>query len=929
MAGTTFVSGGNALNTPLSLFLLELLLVVVLSRLIGAVLSKINEPLVIAEILAGILLGPTALGRIPGFKATLFAGTAISSLTIVSQWALVLFMFVVGLEQDTNVWRGSARRAFFASIVGIVVSMLTAVPFAFITNDPEFHSTNIGIYIVFIGLLTAVSALPVLARIMHEFNFLTTPLGVFTISVAAIEDLLAWPILAMITALATTLKTAPASSNSTLTPAAPGNSTATTGTLAAAEDHSTQSSGITILYIILLLVGYGILLFVVIRPLLSWIVRRWGMSRQFSPSVGSFMITMLVATSLIAEMIGVTALVGAFLFGCIVPREGPTCEGLLERLQYVITMAFVPLYFAASGLRTDFALLNSGRLWGLAVLFILFATAGKLIPSLVAGRYIAKFSWLDASMFGILLNTKGLVALVTLNIGLDVGIITEAMFAISIVMVLFNTFLTGPLIAVVYRLVKKESFNARNRDAAHGGSGGAEVSIIVAVGQAHPLVASEVARVAALLYGDEQDRAALHVWRVVDHLDADAAALGAPSPLSKIPFLKSTRREADSHVKAAHAAAREANMKVSIKSRISDANLPEELCRIARNGKAGSIVLAVDSIDALSGASLQKLVSDAPCDVVTVIPSLALALRAAASADSNGGGRKDNKLKRASRDADDPGDSSSSSSSSQSGDEATASTAGSSSSSSSKSGSSSKSIASATVKGARIIVAHVGGVHDDLAVDVAIGAASSRNPVLVIKCALPTGGDTHADGSSSESDTGNAAQQERFFELQGHFVQRTMAGMNIDVLFRSTPVDVAREVFNAMDAPIAPAALLVGFSSPLLEVFAERIASWRSPLVVFNSPLAPTEGHARGETVTTHHTLNKTASVHRPSSSLADIFPDVAAAAVDGDLSNLFMRTPESSEDASANDDQSALKLKVTTDTKKRRAKKRASEDDE
>jgi Kef-type K+ transport system membrane component KefB len=827
-----FVTGGAPLNTPLALFLLELLLVISLSRVIGAVLSYLNEPMVIAEIVAGIILGPSVLGQVPGFSTTVFPSQSVASLNIVAQWALVLFMFVVGLEQDTALWRSSARRAFFASIIGIVVAVVFGIPFAFATDTDEFHNTHIALYIVYIGLLSAVSALPVLARIMHEFDFLTTPLGVFTISVAAFEDLLAWPVLAMVTALASSTKQA----------------------------ADGQSSGIEVLWIVLLLIGYAVLLFVIVRPVLVWICRRYGSARSFNNSLGGIIILVLVAMALIAEIIGVTALVGAFIFGCIVPREGPTSEGLLERLQYVITTAFVPLYFAASGLRTEFGLLNSGRLWGMAVLLIVLSSLGKIVPSLLAGRFIARMSWLDASLFGILLNTKGLVALVTLNIGLDAEIITKELFAVSIVMVLFNTFLSGPLVSIVYRCVKKTSFTADN----HNAKFGAEVSIIVAVGQAQPSVAGELARVASLLYGDQQDRAALHVWRVVDHLEADAAALQGDGPrrgLGRIPFLASTRRETDTRTKAAAVAAREANMKVSVKSQISHARLPEELCRIATEAKSGSIVLAANEIADLASESVEELVNGAPCDVVVVIPPPGVVAGGAVT----------------------PGKASEA-------DDESSSTASASSSSASASSSSHSTKKHAHARknsapvGARIVVGHIGGVHDDLAVDIAIGAATSANPVLIIKCAqhahhLNQASDSSSDeGTGAESATLTASDPNNpndgllLFDAQRRFLKRTMAGTHIDVLFRATEDDVAKEICDAMEQPIAPAVLLVGFSSPLLEVFAKMRAGWRTSIACANSPLAPTMGIARSNTIHTLHTSAQPQAPVKPRTPLADLF---------------------------------------------------------
>lgn len=834
------MTGGAPLNTPLALFLLELLLVIALSRIIGALLSKLNEPMVIAEIIAGIILGPSVLGQISGFSATVFPPQSVASLNIVAQWALVLFMFVVGLEQDTALWRSSARRAFIASVLGILVAVAFGIPFAFATDSSQFHNTHIALYIVFIGLLAAVSALPVLARIMHEFDFLTTPLGVFTISVAAFEDLLAWPVLAMVTALASSTKHADG-----------------------------NSSGIEVLWIVLLLIAYGVLLFLIVRPILVFIVRRYGAARAFNHSLGGIIILALVATALIAEMIGVTALVGAFIFGCIVPREGPTSEGLLERLQYVITTAFVPLYFAASGLRTEFGLLNSGYLWGMSALLIVLSSLGKIVPSLLAGRFIARMSWLDAGLFGILLNTKGLVALVTLNIGLDADIITKELFAVAIVMVLFNTFLSGPLVSIVYRCVKKTSFTADNRNAKFG----AEVSIIVAVGQALPSVAGELARVASLLYGDEQDRAALHVWRVVDHLEADAAALHGAEPrrgLGRIPFLASTRRESDSRTKAAAVAAREANMKVSVKSQISHARLPEELCRIAGESKSGSIVIGANTIADLAGEAIEELVNGAPCDVVVVIPPPSVV---AGSDNSNKSKKKHHHHKK--HKTSDNATTSASEEDTSSGSSSKSSQSSSSAASSSHGGASGVAPKPKTV-GARIVVAHIGGVHDDLAVDIAIGAATSNNPVLIIKCAHHgEEGEASADESAEESSGSGGSRNDGMllFDAQRRFLKRTMAGTHIDVLFRANEDDVAKEVLNAIEQPIAPAVLLVGFSSPLLEMFAEKRDGWRTSVACANSPLAPSMGIARSNTVHTLHTTHAHQQHQsNPLASLASLF---------------------------------------------------------
>jgi hypothetical protein len=315
---------------------------------------------------------------------------------------------------------------------------------------------------------------------------------------------------------------------------------------------------------------------------------------------------MLVAMALIAEIIGVTALVGAFIFGCIVPREGPTSEGLLERLQYVITTAFVPLYFAASGLRTEFGLLNSGRLVG---------HVGAAHCALVARQNRAESARRAASLRACRGSTPVCLAFCSTPRALwrssrstsasTADIITKELFAVSIVMVLFNTFLTGPLVSIVYRLCQEDELHPTITSAKFG----AEVSIIVAVGQAHPSVAGELARVASLLYGDQQDRAALHVWRVVDHLEADAAALHGAEPrrgLSRIPFLASTRRETDSRTKAAAVAAREANMKVSVKSQISTRACPRSCAALRTSPSRARSCWRSNAIADLAGESIEE-----------------------------------------------------------------------------------------------------------------------------------------------------------------------------------------------------------------------------------------------------------------------------------------------------------------------------------
>lgn len=736
------VNGGSFAQTPLTLFLLQLWLVTVLSKLIGLVLQRIYEPMVIAEMLAGIILGPSVLGQIPGFTAAIFPPASIGALAMVAQYGLVLFMFTVGLQQDLDMFTKAARRSFATAVIGVIVPMIVGIPFAIVTDDPVYHSTNIGIYIVFVGLLAGVSALPVLARIVSEFDFLATPLGVFTMSATAFDDLIAWPVLAAITALA-----------------------------------SSTGGSLTALWIVISLVLEALVLWFIVRPLLRVVVRIFGghNTRNFSESAGAAVMVVFVAVAFISEMIGVTALVGAYICGCLVPRQGHMVTGLLDRIEWVITNAFVPVYFAISGLRTQLGLLNSAHLWGLTVFLVVTACFGKMSGCSLSARYIGQLSWLDSGMFAVLMNTKGLVALVTVNIGLDAKIITRELFAMSIVMILFNTLLTGPLVNGVYRCVKKSNFLDDIQDAKHG----AEVGVIVAVGHERADIAAETVRVSSLLYGDRRDRSALHVWRITDQQDHQVMLRRA--------YARRLAAQVGLHLndpaaKASSAAGRTAGIKVRIKAHISDSTLPADLCRIANESAATSIVLAATDIGALASPQIQTLVSEASCDVVVVVPAVAAAFAAA---------------------DEDP--------------------------SSSDSGRSS----TTQQQGTRIVVAYGGSVHDDLALDVAIGASSREHPLLVIKLASP-------------SEASDEATARIVADVEQQFLQRAMAGSNIDVVWRSTFDDFLNRVIVELSASTAPAVLIVGFDSPLLPHLAAK--PWRCAIACTNSPAAAVLGIARANT---------------------------------------------------------------------------------
>jgi Kef-type K+ transport system membrane component KefB len=195
---TTFLNGGPVFNSPVSLFLVQVIFILVLSRLLGFAIKWIKEPLVIAEIIAGIIIGPSVMGQIPGFSNIFFPSSSIPLLNIIAQIGLILFMFVVGMEIDLDLLRAKIKPAILVAICGIAVPFAFTLPLIWILGSSDFTTvSDLGIFYLFLGVVSSISALPVLARILSEFKLFTTPLGVFTLTAASIDDLIAWPLLAL------------------------------------------------------------------------------------------------------------------------------------------------------------------------------------------------------------------------------------------------------------------------------------------------------------------------------------------------------------------------------------------------------------------------------------------------------------------------------------------------------------------------------------------------------------------------------------------------------------------------------------------------------------------------------------------------------------------------------------------------------------
>lgn len=407
------------LHHPLSILILQILVIILTSRILGWLMSLINQPTVIGEIMAGIMLGPSLLGLyFPEATTFLFPVESLGNLQFLSQIGLILFMFIIGMELDIGVLRQRAGAAVFISNTSIVVPFVMGAGLAYFLYE-SFAPEGAGFvaFALFMGIAMSITAFPVLARIVQERGMTRTPLGMTAITCAAINDITAWGILALVVAIA--------------------NASAVSGAI------------LTILLSFLYVAG---MLFI-IRPLLNKVAHKYTVRETISKSVVAIVLSTMLISAWVTEVIGIHALFGAFMAGVIIPDNVRFKQIMAEKIEDVSLVLLLPLFFVYTGLRTQIGLLNDPGLWLTGLLVVAVAVIGKFAGSSLAARFTGQ-SWKDSLMIGALMNTRGLIELIALNIGYDIGVLSPEIFTILVLMALITTFMTGPSMALIGYLFK-------------------------------------------------------------------------------------------------------------------------------------------------------------------------------------------------------------------------------------------------------------------------------------------------------------------------------------------------------------------------------------------------------------------------------------------------------------------------------------------
>lgn len=392
-------------------FLLQVAAIVLLARFVGALFQRLGQPQVLGEMVAGILLGPSFLGWVaPAVSAALFPEGSVGYLQTLSQVGLLLFMFLVGLEFNPVYLRNQGHAAILTSHASITAPFLLGCLLA-VFLYPQLSDDTVPFreFALFIGVAMSVTAFPVLARILSERDLFKTQLGSMVVACAAIDDVTAWCILAYIVALVR----------------APGHAMPLSMTL-------------------LLLTAFIVLMVTVGHRLLKRLEHNFQRRGVLTDDAMAVILLLLLGSATLTEFLGVHLLFGAFLFGAVLPKDPAFVHKVAERVQSVTLVLLLPIFFAFTGLRTSIGLVRGFEMWLYCALIILVAVAGKLGGSAIAAR-VAGLSWRDAISVGIFMNTRGLMELVVLNIGLDLGVISPAVFSMMVLMAIGTTFMTTPL----------------------------------------------------------------------------------------------------------------------------------------------------------------------------------------------------------------------------------------------------------------------------------------------------------------------------------------------------------------------------------------------------------------------------------------------------------------------------------------------------
>ncbi len=398
------------LHHPLAVLLLQIIVIVFVAKSFGAICKMLKQPSVIGEMLAGIVLGPSLFGLLfPEISLALFPPSSLGNLQLLSQIGLILFMFIIGLELDLKIIRSKTSEAVIISHASIILPFTLGVSLSYLLYS-ELAPSGVGFlpFALFMGVAMSVTAFPVLASIVRERKIHKTKLGALVITCAAVDDITAWCVLAAVIAIVK------------------------------------AGSFVSSLYSVLLSIIYIALMLKVIAPVLARFIAKAKDTRI----VVAVVFLVVISSAYVTELTGIHALFGAFLAGVIIPEDSKFRDMLIQKVEDLSLVLLLPLFFVFTGLRTQIGLVFNSDMYLTTCLIIAVAVAGKFLGSALVARYVGQ-DWRTSLSIGALMNTRGLMELVVLNIGYDLGVLSTEVFSMMVIMTLVTTMMTGPSLDII------------------------------------------------------------------------------------------------------------------------------------------------------------------------------------------------------------------------------------------------------------------------------------------------------------------------------------------------------------------------------------------------------------------------------------------------------------------------------------------------
>ncbi|EEE62090.1 hypothetical protein OsJ_16874 [Oryza sativa Japonica Group] len=578
--------GDDPLHFAFPLLILQALLILLLSRLLALLLRPLRQPKVIAEIVAGILLGPSALGRNKAYLRALFPPWSAPVLESVASLGLLFFLFLVGLELDLRSVRRSGRRAFAIAAAGISLPFACGVGVAFVLRGelPGAARAGYAPFLVFMGVALSITAFPVLARILAELKLLTTPIGETALAAPAFNDVAPWVLLALAVAIS------------------------------GSGDHREPHR----------------------LPLGAPVGRGGGGEVWVAATLAG-----VLASGLATDMIGIHAIFGAFVFGLTVPKEGEFAGRVTERVEDLVSELLLPLYFASSGLKTDVATIRGGGAWGMLALVIGTACAGKIVGTFAVAMACG-MSAREALVLGVVMNTKGLVELIVLNIGRERKVLDEETFAILVLMALVTTFITTPTVMAIYKPARNAGRRRLHHRKLHGPSapsspsaaataGAKELRVLACIHGGHDVPA--LINLIETIRGHTQPRrlVKLYILRMVELTERTSSILMARAARRNgVPFLRPRRGGGDQVDVAFDTYAQLGHVHVRPMTAVSALHtIHDDVAAVAEDKRVSLVVLPFhkrhpghghgDDLGPEWRAVNRRILREAPCSVAVLV----------------------------------------------------------------------------------------------------------------------------------------------------------------------------------------------------------------------------------------------------------------------------------------------------------------------